>query len=522
MDQKTNNIIDQVNQKLKNKSLFFISPEVERGIGLEEYLEKFFLVCLKKDEICNYLEKKNKCKCFSDISSTSKLPRNQGFINFIRENSQTSHLNSENIKFGESTHINQVNCYIQFFKNTSDSFKEKLKINKINAEILNNSAKLTRSLENKIKQFEIISKNGFLNYLPEAEVTKLEDIDYDHYRENFGNFIIQMPFGHTGSSTYMIFKTLSGLSGEEKVKEITEKYPKRVCRIVEYIDGYPLTVNACNYKDITFVGGLSYQYTGISGLTKNPAATVGNDWKVVEKFVDQEKRNEILYLTQEIGKFLNKEYGFQGLFGLDLVMEFGTNKIYLIEINPRQVASIPMHTDLQIENDQIPLALINLAEFLKIDILNEINIDVNEYSREALLPLSGSQLLLRHYNNQELIIPQNKILNGIYRQQSENAAKELLNTDSENSKKIIYLDNDKDRPIIWQGRGIKFSDICKSDDNNCNGFLLMVKEKGEKIKRTQEIARIQTNSELAQIINGKIMIKPFAKDTFERIKSILF
>src|SRR5690606_398586 len=108
----------------------------------------------------------------------------------------------------------------------------------------------------------------------------------------------------------------------------------------KHISGHPFTINACNYNGKTYVGGLSYQYTGIPELTSVRAATVGNDWQIPAELLSPEQVKQISALTIKVGHYLQENHGYRGLFGLDMVVEFHSGKIYLVEINPRQTASI--------------------------------------------------------------------------------------------------------------------------------------------------------------------------------------
>jgi hypothetical protein len=272
-----------------------------------------------------------------------------------------------------------------------------------------------------------------------------------------------------------------------------------------------MTVNAVTTDSGTFSGGLSYQYTGISGLTENPAATVGNDWKLPEQLISAEIRDNILNLVNMVGDSLKENYAFKGFFGLDIVVEYGSDQIYLIEVNPRQIASVPMHTKLQLTAGQLPLAAINLAAFLDIDLNEFIKISPEDYSRMALEPLNGSQLLLR--SEREFTVPKSNLQSGIYRQQSDVTAKFKYD---EEENPIIYLDEAKDRPLIWQNHGYSLEQV------EGGGFVLLIKPEGYELSSTDEIARIQIANSLGKVgDDSNVSIKPIARDTMKRIKQIL-
>src|SRR5690606_8657927 len=138
------------------------------------------------------------------------------------------------------------------------------------------------------------------------------------------------------------------------------KYLGNVVKIAEYVAGDAYTVNACITKKGVFVAGLQYQITGVRELTAGEGSTVGNDFSYANK-LGSSIRVKIFEVTKKVGEIMQRD-GFRGLFGLDIVVRMG--EIYIIEINARQTANIPLQTKLEFLQDKIPLSLINLAEWL--------------------------------------------------------------------------------------------------------------------------------------------------------------
>lgn len=499
MNDITQKLLEEVNLKLKQRPLLFVSQEAERGLGLEHLLEDFTIVSTQADYISEGLRGSGKAAVFSSADNTGKLPGDAEFITYLKTRTGTT-------KFGAMAPA--ANYYVQFFKNTSDSFISGLAEAGVNAQLLNNSASLTRSIENKVNQYQILLDSEAANYLPKSHITTLGALNIKEQVEAYGGIVLQLPFGHTGSSTYMIYTTDSGITENPELNELVNQYPNRACRVVEMIDGYPMTVNACVYRGKTYVGGLSYQYTGIAGLTTNPAATVGNDWTLPSQILTPEQTAEIIKLTEIAGELLRTKFNFKGLFGVDLVIDKSSGRVYLIEINPRQTASIPMHTKLQLEAGQVPLALLNLAEFL--DII--IELDPATYSNSACASLPGSQVFLRSYLKDTSHIIGESMRNGVYRQQSDVTAR--AETDK---SKLIFLDTEQDRPLIWQKDATSISDFDKE------GILLLVKPSGHRIDYNEEVARIQAPFGLSIITKigtyTTIRLKPIARDALRQVSS---
>lgn len=501
----TETILAQINQKLGQQPLFFIAPETERGMGLEKLLENYFVIAANADATSTWLEGLLKGKLIKESGGSTKLLANQEFQAFVQ-----SKFTKDAFRLNNSSR--KIN--LQFFKSTSDESVPILTQAGIIPTVLNNSAELTRQLENKVKQYQILLNSPVVDHLPESQIIALQDFDETKFKSVFksSGLALQLPFGHTGSSTYLIDDTEKGRQNLTELQAIRQSFPKRVARIVRKIEGLPLTINACNYGESTFSGGLSYQYTGIAQLTALSSATVGNDWSLPKEFITEQLRGEIADLAQLIGQVLHKQFNFRGLFGLDLIWEVETNKLYLIEINPRQTASIPMHTKLQLEAGQIPLSVLHLAEFLRLD-LQELKINSQDYSLEALQPFAASQVFLRSQSRQSFAVPASKLNPGVYRQQSDSAAREAIAAGRGDD--VIYLDADEDRPIIRQGEGYSL------DDFSTDGFLLLIKPTGTTIEFNEEMARLKIRQSLGMYTAGRVQLLPLAQDALQKIGSVL-
>lgn len=489
--------VEQINARLENTRYLFVSSEAERGLGLEHLIKNYKIICLKKDEITTQLTTQNLAECIPQSAGTAQLVSSNEFKKYIL--SQTMVGSS----FGSISTINKV--YLQFFKPTLD--EAPIPDNShFNYEILNNSAKLTRQLENKVNQFNFLSQSPLAHWLPNSEINTLGALNFEELAQKYGGIVVQLPFGHTGNSTYFI-NTTNNNGRYQELQEIQKTYPNRACRVVDMIVGNPFTINCCLYQGQPFVAGLSYQFTGIPELTDNVAATVGNDWQLPYDLLQPDQIKEIYQLAEEMGNYLATAYQFRGFYGLDLIVEKETGKIYLIEINPRQTASVAMHTKLQLQAGEIPLAILNLAEFLNL----ELKIDNKQYNAATAKAISASQVFMRSKKSDDYLIPQTKLKSGVYRQQSDNTARQM--TEEGKGDQVIYLDSDHDRPLIWQKEAYDVSTFGEE------GFLLQLKPSGYSVDNNEEIARIQAHRSLATIFNNEVQLLPFVRDTFQIIAS---
>lgn len=246
-------------------------------------------------------------------------------------------------------------------------FKPTLQIEKICAEnswkLLNPSAELSNKVEEKISQIEWLGP--LKKYLPTYSVLKCKDIEFflksqdncffevrtrrersgpfSATKKNncprFQSFILQFNRSHTGSGTFLI-------ENEKQLKEIKQKFPNREARVAKYIDGPLFTNNNVVAKDTILLGNINYQITGLLPFTDNPFTTIGNDWELPRKILNKKQIAQYNKIATDVGNRL-RESGWKGLFGIDVVLEQKTGKLYLLEINCRQPASTTYESQLQ-------------------------------------------------------------------------------------------------------------------------------------------------------------------------------
>lgn len=369
-------LVEKVNNQIKDSPIFYITADYERALGLERLLRNYHIVSLYNKDL--NLLRHNNINVFSidknDIKAT-EIIQNESVIEHIRDNSE-----------------NQP--YIQTFKN-SERFESR--VLNIGATLLNDTYINNIKFERKIDQYNELIKYK-VNF-PETYIVVLGEVNYEELTRKFGKeFVLQFNLGHTGSGTYFI-------KDSKEYESLQLKFPKRIARISKKIVGNTYTVNGCIYNRNVYFSGLSLQITGIEPYANTSSATIGNDW-VYARTKLQNSKESILNHLMKVGNALS-ENNYRGLFGIDFIVD-RNNEIFIIEVNARQPASIPMNTKLQLMKGQIPLSLLHLAEFLEIyeDINNE------DYNNECLFTDIGSQLFIRYGKVKKLKL--NNISTGSY------------------------------------------------------------------------------------------------------------
>src|SRR3990167_10433228 len=125
-------------EKLKGYPIFFISPDVKRGLGLEDLLPDYHLLCSYADPLNPVLTRtKARLFCLEDAPSNKKnLPKNSGNL--------LSDVRVQNYIKNHST----VSPYISYFK---PSLKIDFLLKKYKYRSIGNHFELNEKFENKIK-----------------------------------------------------------------------------------------------------------------------------------------------------------------------------------------------------------------------------------------------------------------------------------------------------------------------------------------------------------------------------------
>ncbi len=103
---------------------------------------------------------------------------------------------------------------------------------------------------------------------------------------------------------------------------------------------------------------------------------------------------------------------YRGIFGLDMIISEMDGEVYLIEINPRLVASIPFYTKLEIKNNNVPMFGLHILDFLGI----KYEFQMPEDGKESLKNF-GAQLVLRNIGRNDRIVG-GKLAAGVYKFQN--------------------------------------------------------------------------------------------------------
>ena len=263
-------------------------------------------------------------------------------------------------------------------------FKTTPQIEKICADngwkLLTPPAELANEVEEKISQIKWLGE--LKEYLPPYQIKKCKDIKFTGEK-----FILQFNRSHTGSGTVLI-------ENEKILKNIKKIFPEREARIAPYIVGPLFTNNNVISKNKILLGNISYQITGLMPFTDKQFATIGNDWALPHKILSKKQLARYKKIATAVGLRLKKA-GWKGLFGIDVVVEEKTGRLYLLEINARQPASTTYESQLQNKTQNT----INKTHLATFEAHIKALLNINLKNQKLIQITDGAQVVQRVTKN---------------------------------------------------------------------------------------------------------------------------
>ena len=299
-------MVKAIEKRLGQRRLFYVCRDIERAAGLRA--KNYFIVA-------------------NHGAYAAKLARQDSNVILIKEKNQLDTV--ELLKHQRAKQTISKNDFILVFKNSS--LIENI-CQKNGWRLLNPDAKLADKIESKISQIEWLG--DLAKYLPPRRVDICQNIKW------LGKpFILQFNHSHTGSGTLFI-------NTKKKLNELALKFPQRAVRVSQYINGPVFTNNNVVWENKILIGNINYQITGLSPFTDNKFATIGNDWSLPAKLLNHKQTKRYEQIAKDVGKKLSRD-GWKGLFGVDIIMDEKSGRLYLLEINARQPASTTFESQLQ-------------------------------------------------------------------------------------------------------------------------------------------------------------------------------
>lgn len=385
--------------------IFGVGVYVFNRLGLESIIPHYQILALRYSLDTELIEK--------DIKVFS-LEKGMGTKHIREPRNSTTVLKHERIK-----------KYLQNFQNPALLvYKPSSRMEKICKEngwyLMNSPSYFGKELfENKIKFRKILEEIKVA--APPGRITPLNKLHYGHLMNKYGlPFVIQHPTKGGGKGTFFINNQLDFEQALKKLKggvsaeneEIIDS-PEEVI-VSQFIKGPSPSITGCVTKFGILSTGLQYQILDVPQLynpKKGSGLFCGHDW-TSSKFPEPVSLMAYEY-TEKIGRYF-KKYGYQGIFGLDFILDEKTNQLYVTECNPRLLGSFPVLNMVQLLNNEIPILACHILEFLNIDYQLYIE-KINQSIRQEK---TGAQMILHNLTG-EWALNHKEIKAGVYKLKSK-------------------------------------------------------------------------------------------------------
>jgi hypothetical protein len=236
------------------------------------------------------------------------------------------------------------------------------------------------------------NKVNFLSALAEVGLpqlngrwVRLSDTSYAELETEIGTSLVaQRPRGCTGSGTFFI-------GSAEDYARVVGECGDALMRVAADVGDLSLNINAIATEKGTAVGYPSVQLAGVPPLCRRRGQYCGNDYAATAG-VEPKIVHDVVEQTARIGQWL-ASLGYRGQFGLDFVVENGSNQAYAVDLNPRWQGSTWLLGHAQAALGRLPLPAAELA--YRVGSLSAA--EVLRHSDDFLLPVSASQFVVRSY-----------------------------------------------------------------------------------------------------------------------------
>ncbi len=349
--------------------IYFISATNFNLLGADEWVKGFKFIC--------YIE------CFDGLHPNVFSPK-------------------EEIPHDEFQSIEDINNYLLEHKEVVDYLKSRGKngkalflmfdektesLAKMNGlEVCFPSAKMRQFMDNKVNTNRIAQKAG-VPCVPNV-LTKVKS--YKHLKQvskKLGNdLVIQTPFGDSGHTTFFI-------SNEEDYERYADEITaEKEVKVMKKIKCRGSAIEACVTRHGTIVAPLMTELVGFKELTPYKGGWCGNE--IYSEAFTPSIRKKARKYTQLFGDQLRKE-GYKGYFELDFLIEEGTNRVYLGELNPRVTGASSITNHAVFALADAPLFIFHLLEWMG----QPYEVSVNSINKRWFKPENiddWGQLVIKH------------------------------------------------------------------------------------------------------------------------------
>lgn len=351
--------------------IYFISATNFNLLGADEWIKGFKFIC--------YIE------CFDgahpNVFSPSEMPHDEfesieDINNYLLEHKEVI----DYIKKRANGKDKGKALFLMFDEKTEKLAK------KLGLEVAFPSAKLRNFMDNKVNTTRVGNAAGVPS-VPNvlAKVDSWESLK--SAAKGLGKeWVVQTPYGDSGHTTFFIS------SKEDYEKHAHEIAGEKEVKVMKRIKCRGAAVEACVTRHGTIVAPLMTELVGFKELTPYKGGWCGNE--IFAGAFSKTIRDKARRYTQKFGDALREE-GYKGYFELDFLVEEGTNRLYLGELNPRVTGASSITNHAVFALSDAPLFIFHVLEWMNQDYeLSVKNLNARWGRMENID--SWSQLVIKH------------------------------------------------------------------------------------------------------------------------------
>ncbi len=359
--------------------------------------------------------------------------------------------------------------------------------------LLSTPGRIRKEYEHK-KYFRTEAEKAGLKLIPgrSMRVEKLLKLAvFDKMRQEYGEKLVFQLTGYSiggGRGTFFINGKKDWLNFKEFIESTGQRIVKYTgVNVTRFIKGKETSVACCATRYDTLVGVLQTQIMSqpeVSPFISRNGVWNGHDWHL--NFSSQ-AQTEAEKIAKTWGNYIYKQ-GYKGIFGLDLLVEEKTDKVWPVECNSRYTGAFPIYTMMQLNSGELPLDVYHFLEWFG------VKYEIDPVKTQQLLrqPKKGAHLVICNMERRFVLVA-GKVKGGVYK---------------------TFKDNKGELRIKWLRPGFSLLDLKSSDE-----FILADRapEQYMILKPAERIGRLIFKK---QIINEKGEILPETKEIIQLIYNL--
>ncbi len=212
---------------------------------------------------------------------------------------------------------------------------------------------------------------------------QLRNRSYQELASEFGSdIVVQQPLGAAGAAT-------ARLRSQADLDGLDDRYLSMDVWVAPCLGELSFNINAAVIDDLVCVGFPSVQLAGCAELGAPWGGYCGNDYTAATE-TDAAIIADVQQQTERVGEWLLSR-GFEGVYGLDFVLNPGDGRAYAVDLNPRWQGSTALSVQAELGAGRLPLmAALFAAQSGALG-----SSDIRPLQESFRKPIQGSQLNLR-------------------------------------------------------------------------------------------------------------------------------